>query len=259
MLESPRTPEISTTTELNNTTNKSKSSSFYKHKDNYFNILSQNVRGSISPDKIEEAINLMENNNIDVYLLQETCTTGPCSTTEELRIHNHIIFLHGSQPDTTPTRGGVGIILGPRAIKSWKKAGALPPQLGETTAKSTRFMSIEIQIKHNNTDKRITLVSAYHPHSKYEQQDLDQYYVDYNNFLSRIPPKNKIIIGCDANTTLGVATKKSEKAILGKYGIKRTRDNDLEQELRAMMYVKNVRSSTSDFKHKRYDTFSGAG
>jgi hypothetical protein len=69
----------------------------------------------------------MEENHIDLYLLQETHTRGMCNTSDEVRINNHLVFLHGCKDiNDNPNRGGVGIILGPRAIKAWKKVGALP-------------------------------------------------------------------------------------------------------------------------------------
>lgn len=126
---------------------------FYKSKGNYFRILSQNGRGFTSSSKIEEAINQIDTFNIDIYLLQKTDTKGPYLPSEEFQTHRYTIFLHGSREATNPQQGGVGIIIGPRALKTCRKAGSVPPRTEDTSAESSRFISLDLAFRHNNIIK----------------------------------------------------------------------------------------------------------
>jgi hypothetical protein len=120
-------------------------------------------------------------------------------------------------------------------------------------------MSIELLIIHSNKKENISFVSTYHPHSGYPEGDIIHFYENYDAFLSNIWNKNKFVIGCDANTPLGIVSSTSDKCILGKFGDPYRRNNTSEFELKNIMLSLNLRSSTSDFKNKRYDTFVGNG
>ena len=240
---------------------KSKKSSFNRKDDCYINILSQNVRGFNSTDKIEETINIMLDRNIDIFLLQETHTIHQ-NNNNDFSIQGYRIFLHGSSEDNHHLKGGVGIILSPQAIIAWKKA-AIPPTLGKTIAGAARFMSIKLLVEHEKKEQFITFVSSYHPHSGYSADDLTQFFKVYDDFIQNINPNNTknhhTIIGCDANTSIGIATNNHEKRILGTNGFNVRRNDQLESEIKDIMLQHNLRSSSSDFRHHRYDTFLGHG
>ena len=177
---------------------KSKRSNFNRKNDRYLNILSQNVRGFNSIDKIEETINIMQERNIDIFLLQETHTIHK-NNNNDYNIHGYRIFLHGSTENDHHLKGGVGIILSPQAIIAWKNAGALLPTLGKTIAGAARFMSIKLLFEHKKKQQYITFVSSYHPHSGYSSDDLTQFFQSYDDFITNINPNNaenyNIIIG----------------------------------------------------------------
>lgn len=124
-------------------------------------------------------------------------------------------------------------------------------------------MSIKLLFEHNKKQQFVTVVSSYHPHSGYSSDDLMQFFQAYDDFLSKINHTNTknhhIIIGCDANTSLGIATNNYEKRILGTHGLNIRRNDILESETKDMLLRHNLRSSSSDFPHYRYDTFLGHG
>ena len=239
---------------------KSKSSSLERKQDLYIKVLSQNVRGFQSPEKIEEAINMMIERKIDIFLLQETHTNNKSENNDNFSIHDHRIFLHGSIDDNHHRKGGVGIILSPYATTAWKNAGAVPPTLGKTSAGASRFISINLLFYNESKKQNITFISAYHPHSGYSPEEITAFFQDYDQFIhDNCRTNQNIIIGCDANTCLGVAEHDFEKNILGPNGLSLKRNDSLEMETKEILAHHDLRSTSSDFKHHRYDTFTGHG
>ena len=103
-------------------------------KDDTFTVVSHNIRGAngtADPDgtkdisKIETLCKYMEQDNIDVYLLQETWLTDNW----QRKIHGTMVLHHGPPEKGTidprtglasnPRRGGVAILLGKRAQRAW--------------------------------------------------------------------------------------------------------------------------------------------
>ena len=101
-------------------------------------VFSQNVQGSKDPIVIEHAIHISKQDQIDIFCLQETWLTGKWSK----RIDGWTIFHYGPEEATCNRgSGGVAIILSPKALRAWKKAGSKDPIYGGTQLKTTRFMA----------------------------------------------------------------------------------------------------------------------
>ena len=61
-------PAFLTPTTLKKKKKKSTKSNRLRSKDNYYNIISQNLHGLKQNEKIEAIVNRMENDNIDIFL-----------------------------------------------------------------------------------------------------------------------------------------------------------------------------------------------
>ena len=120
--------------------------------------------------KLEHIVDLMIENDIKTYLIQEYHDEG----NGKAEIKGYTIFWHNSK--VRGKKRGVAIILSPNYAKAWKSAGGLEPI---TTAKGEfegRFTGLLLQFSCiNNTDTgkivkgkhlRILLASAYHPWSE---------------------------------------------------------------------------------------------
>ena len=68
---------LSSVTKIKENKKKSKKSKELRSKDNYYNIITQNVNGLKQVEKIETIVNIMETHNIDIYMAQETWLEGP--------------------------------------------------------------------------------------------------------------------------------------------------------------------------------------
>ena len=72
-------------------------------------------------------------------------------------------------------------------------------------------MCIDVKLKLINIKSKIKthtlcLVSNYHPHSGYKDDELDAYIQDITDFIDAIPKNNTIIIGANLNASIGIRT-----------------------------------------------------
>jgi exonuclease III len=141
-------------------------------------IVTQNIRGTQGTkdpqgniidllENIKAVVELMQNRNIDIYLLQETWIYEDIET--EIR---GITFInHGMKKGTN--NGGVAILLNKRAQKAWNAAGRPELYKSNTLAgDNTRFLMIELLF--NNKKKqstRIFVASIYAPQSGITAKD----------------------------------------------------------------------------------------
>eukprot|EP00978_Attheya_sp_CCMP212_P023473 scaffold71971_cov55-Attheya_sp.AAC.1 len=114
----------------------------------------KNKKESIGPYKFEYIISLMKEKGIDIYLVQETWLPNDFERDTE----GHYIFHHGTPeasdsntggeatgantPKWGQTRGGVAIILSPRATAAWKKAGQPEPTRSGVILGCARFIAL---------------------------------------------------------------------------------------------------------------------
>jgi exonuclease III len=164
----------------------------------------------------------------------------------------------------------VGIHLSPRAKQAWIKAGARKPTLSEEIAGCVRWMTITLMIEvgktttHKAGRKEMKITSAYHPQSGIDMELVHEYYDKLDEYLANISPHNCThIIGADANVSLGIARDRDADKILGRHGNPHVRKDANGAETANMMknilHKHNMRAVTTDFQHKRHDTWISVG
>ena len=133
----------------------------------------QGTQGLQEPDrltcdlgKLETLARLMIERKIDVYLLQETWQKG--DWIKDISTPNgNITAIHHGPEETTAGRGGVAILLGPRAQKAWTAARRPEPyRPGPIIDGNTRFMGIELLwTVGKKQQERYFIGNVYAPHS----------------------------------------------------------------------------------------------
>ena len=184
-----------------------------------FRVYSHNVNGLRDESKLEFIPRMMQQQNIDAYLIQETHLSGDF---EKHLINDYYIIHHG--PEKQPNsgaKGGVAIILSPQMALQWKTSNIKENKKivgGISVGNTTRLLSITIRFETINQqqDKKekkkyhnLCLTSIYFPHSGYKEAELEIFNSQATDFLSKILAKNNTthIIGADINSSIG--TKKS--------------------------------------------------
>ena len=86
------------------------------------------------------------------------------------------------------TLGGVGILIGPRALKSLNSIGIIQPRMIVATF---------------NGDPRATIISCYSPTNVSEETELVTFYDELSSLVRSIPKHNVLVIGGDMNAQIG--------------------------------------------------------
>ena len=121
-------------------------------------------------------------------------------------------------------------------------------------------MSISLVTRERGTPRKINLVSTYQPCSDTSNEEAEEFYEKYDEFLGRIKTSDINIIGCDANVNLGTAANNHDKKFLGKYGSDRpSRDTLSHHRTRNFLIQQALRASTTDYQQKAYSTWYSVG
>ena len=196
-------------------------------------IYTQNVRGIFESakdekgkpipgercyNKLEHLVTKMRRDNIDVYLIQETWDESDWIK----EINGYTVLHHNNE--NKQSRTGVVIVLSPRFSAAWKQAGALDPL--KTARGSTfdgRFIGVKLRFpKKDDYGKSIKgdewddlfLASVYHPYDETH----DDFNVELDKLLDKVPTKCNIIIGADVNAHVGRRDSEELEDILGPFG-----------------------------------------
>ena len=86
------------------------------------------------------------------------------------------------------TIGSVGMLIGPRALKSLNSIEKIQPRIMVATF---------------NGNPSATIISCYSPTNFSEETDLIASYNELSSFVHRIPKHNVLVIGGDMNTQIG--------------------------------------------------------
>ena len=186
---------------------------------NKFRVYSHNVNGLRDESKLEHIPRLMQQKNIDAYLIQETHLAGDF---EKFLINDYYIIHHG--PETQPVngkRGGVAIFLSPDLHLQWKLSGKGKKIIkgGTTVGDTTRILSISMRFeltsstnkgtkKKNNTNSsfsNLCLTTIYFPHSGYKENEIEMFNTEVSSYLANILSRRNTthIIGADTNASIG--------------------------------------------------------
>ena len=229
-------------------------------------VVTQNIRGVqgfIEPNgqsrdlgKLETLTRVLLDENIDVFLVQETWLTG-----DWIKSINGVTVIHHGPPAPTSRRGsgGVAILLGPKAKKAWQAAGRPDPHRpGPLGDSNTRFAGVTLLFRpKRNQTQRIFIGNVYAPHSGLAADDpnlLERFYLQLEDCLSSaVPSGTDIILGGDWNAQVGIRRDPTDQPFLGPFGIDRSSaSGDFVLDLARHL---NLRVSTSYFKAHTYATF----
>jgi exonuclease III len=145
-------------------------------------------------DLLIQNINVNTETEDRVILLSECCLQGEI----QKEILGHEAFIHGDSNRS----GGVGIILGGKAIKAWKDAGSHPP-----TVINGRLMGLHLEFKTGHVPVKLFVISAYLPCTKNSDPNDEEFIscVEDLKKMVAVECKNGIkpVIGGDFNSILG--------------------------------------------------------
>ena len=245
---------------------------------------SQNIQGSgknkkekLGPYKFEYIIDLMKTKGIDIYLVQETWLPDDF----EKEIKGHYIFHHGTpeasdsnterdetaeanEPTRGHTRGGVAIILSPRATAAWKKAGQPEPTRSGVILGCARFITLSLHFTdHLNETVKINTASIYHP-TGVTQQERSEFLDQLDTLYDKLDGEDEILVtGCDINASIGnrgsiyARADSTEETqydnVVGPHGIDYL--NEAGVDLSQVLKAKNLAAATTFFEHKKYSTW----
>jgi exonuclease III len=223
---------------------------------------SSNDDGEDSYYKLDQIVNTMRRQNIDVYFIQETWLEGTDEHYRQIEIDGYTCFLHGNK-ETTCSRGkgGVGIILSERGKQAWTNAGGNKPDIGDEFD-CARFIGLNLKFSDKQKNDIIYIASVYHPHDQLNPLMIDQFHDKLDERLQRAKATNNntsIIVGADTNSHLGTNESEDDNEILGRFGLQKRGNNANEHDLKKILFSNDLRVSTTDFPHKKYQTWTSFG
>jgi len=193
-------------------------------------MISQNIRGLKSNDRVEELTLSLKNRDIFTACLQETWRTGK----EALDCNNYKLLLSGKERQLN-NRGseGVGIVLSTKAVDCWKAAGC------EIHRISSRVMAVRLLLtdRHPN-DVGVFVISSYAPIGVASDIEWEIFFDDLDKCISKKKPKDILIIGSDTNSSMGCNAQLNEGYPIGKFGIEHV--NDSERRLSSYLAINNL-------------------
>jgi hypothetical protein len=151
--------------------------------------------------------------------------------------------------------GGIAIFFSKHAKLAWENAGNPEPILGGPAPDHARFMGVQLPFKTEKIVHKFFLVTAYHPHSgTKDTETIEGFYDSLDSFISQAPRGHIVLMGCDANASIGTTTTDDETSILGKHGVETKKDGDCEFHLTNLLHAHGLKSMATCFEHHRYDT-----
>ena len=84
--------------------------------------------------------------------------------------------------------GGVGMLIGPRALKTLNSVEKIQPRMIATTF---------------NGNPKATIISCYGPTNVSEENEIVNFYEDLSSLVRSIPKHNLLVIGGDMNAQIG--------------------------------------------------------
>ena len=94
----------------------------------------------------------------------------------------------GMEISANATVGGLGMLIGPRALKTLNSIDKIQPRMLVATF---------------NGNSRATIISCYSPTNVSEETELVALYDELSSFVRSIPKHNQLVIGGDINAQIG--------------------------------------------------------
>ena len=228
-------PPVSRTDRMQNPAKK-------KHKT--LTIVSQNVRGLKSCERIEEVCSSMHQRKIFATCVQETWR----SNSEVLQHGNCCILATGLKPENNSRRGsqGVGIILSPAATDSWKAAGS---EIHNTYG--GRVMAVRLLVRDTQgRDLYLFLVSAYAPLGTADNTLWEDFFQNFDDCIGHKKTNDILIVGCDTNSSMGSSMENSS---IGLFGVSHI--NDSGRRFASYLSINQLVAATTCFREASYGTW----
>ena len=152
-------------------------------------IVSFNVRILNRIGQLPELTALAVERTIDIICLQEHRYTH----TEDITYHETgngwtLATVSAWKKSVNATVGGVGILIGPRALKTLNSIERIQPRMSAATF---------------NSNPRATIISCYRPTNVIEETELVAFYDELSSLVRSIPKHNLLFIDGDMDAQIG--------------------------------------------------------
>ena len=149
-----------------------------------FNVRILNIIGQL-PELTTSAVK----HKIDVICIQE----HRFMHTENNKYHSTgngwtLATVSAWKNSANATVGGLGMLIGPRALKTLNSIERIKPRMMTATF---------------NGNPRITIISCYSPTNVSEETELDTFYDEISSLVRRVPRHNVLVIDGDMNAQIG--------------------------------------------------------
>ena len=152
-------------------------------------IATFNVRTLNRIGQLPELIASAEEHKIDIICIQEHRYTH----TEDIKYHEtgngwSLATVSAWKNSVNAAVGGVGLLIGPRALKTLNCIEKIQPRMMVATF---------------NGNPRATIVSCYSPTNVSEENEIVTFYDELSSLVRSIPKHNMLVIGGDMNAQIG--------------------------------------------------------
>ena len=149
-----------------------------------FNVRTLNRIGQLS-----ELTSSAVEHKIDVICIQEHQYTH----TEDIKYHETgngwmLVTASAWKNSVNASVGGVGMLIGPRALKTLNSIERIQPRMMAATF---------------NGNPKATIISCYSPTNVSEENEIVTFYEDLSSLVRSIPKHNLLVIGGDMNAQIG--------------------------------------------------------
>ena len=140
-------------------------------------------------NRIGQLPELIEEHKIDIICIQEHRYTH----TEDIKYHEtgngwSLVTVSAWKNSVNAAVGGVGLHIGPRALKTINSVEKIQPRMMAATF---------------NGNPRATIISCYSPTNVSEETELVTFYDELSSLVRSIPKHNMLVIGGDMNAQIG--------------------------------------------------------
>jgi hypothetical protein len=133
-----------------------------------------------------------------------------------MEISNKILFIHhgAEKQPTRGAKGGVAILLSEEWSNLWRKGGCAIRKRNITNDVTARPLAVDILIIKPNKPrvkpKTLILISTYHPHSGYTDEETNNFNQSIADLFDKIPKNNIVIMGADLNLSIRTRTSSND-------------------------------------------------
>jgi exonuclease III len=215
-------------------------------------IISQNVRGLKTNDKIHELSTIIKHRGYFAACIQETWRNG----VEDIESDGNRVILNGLDKNLTKSRRGeqgVAIVLSPEAVKAWKTAGStVHNEFG------ARIIAVRLQSNDcNDNAVGLFLISAYAPVGVADAIVWEDFMGKLDCCISKKLPGDILIIGCDTNSSIGNtcnSVNTLEMSSVGKFG--HVHRNNAGVRFSTYLETNSLVALTTCFRKRSYVTWT---